>query len=151
MGINPGPNRYQICFEASEKANCLGKERLNFGKAQHLFRGIFRHSAAPASVAAIAAETGISLDRSQDICRALDAYGIFIKANNCYSLDEQWASLVTSDLIRTFQVTVSDAFAKAKAFSQPGASYWQLSSEERLALAKGVTFNPSSANTSDFY
>jgi SAM-dependent methyltransferase len=113
--------------------------------------GILKAALNPASVAAIAAETGISMDRTQDICQALDAYGIFIKANNCYSLDEQWASLVTSDLIRTFQVTVSDTFAKARAFSQPGASYWQLSSEERLALAKGVTFNPSSANTTDFY
>ena len=79
------------------------------------------------------------------------ASGIFIKVNNGYSLDAQWALLVASDLIRTFRVTVSDAFAKARMFSQPGTSYWQLSSEERLALAKGVTFNLSSATTTDFY
>ncbi|MEZ4667282.1 MAG: class I SAM-dependent methyltransferase [Anaerolineae bacterium] len=113
--------------------------------------GVLKAALNPSTVEAIAAETEMSMDRTQDICRALDAFGIFVKADNCYSLTEQWALLVTSDLIRTFQVSVSDAFAKAQMFSQPGASYWQLSSEERLALAKGVTFNPSSSNTTDFY
>ncbi len=113
--------------------------------------GILNAALNPTSVEAMAVETGMSMARTQDMCRALDAYGIFIKANEGYRLDEQWALLVTSDLIRTFQVTVSDAFAKARMFSHPGASYGQLSSEERLALAKGVTFNPFSSSTPDFY
>ncbi len=113
--------------------------------------GILNVALSPASAEVIAAETGINLDRIQDMCRVLDAYGILIKENDCYRLDEQWALLVTSDLIRTFPVILSDAFAKARDFSQPGASYFLLSSKERLALAKGVTFNPTSADTTAFY
>jgi hypothetical protein len=83
-------------------------------------------------VKVIAAEIGIGMGGTHDICQALDAYGVFIKANNCYSPDEQWTSLVTSDLIRTFQVTVSDAYAKARAFSQTGADHRWLDSASTL-------------------
>lgn len=113
--------------------------------------GILAAALSPVSVETIATQTGMTSSRVHDFCRALAAYGIFVKTRDQYRLTKEWALLVQSDVLRPFLVIIGSAFAKARAFSEPEAGYWHLPSEDRLMLARGVTYNPTSAGTPEFY
>jgi cyclopropane fatty-acyl-phospholipid synthase-like methyltransferase len=107
--------------------------------------GILGAARTPVTVEQIASKTGVETQRVSDICHALDAHDVFVKENNLYRLDDRWAVLTSSEAVFPFENVLADTFAQAKVYANSSNTYWTMSTEERVALAKGVMFNPASS------
>jgi len=115
--------------------------------------GILAVAEKPCTPTQIAAAVGLEENRVVNICHALDAHGIFIEEDGHYRLADTWVTLTTPDAMQLFLDQIEYAFAWRKALLNAVTNrdtYWMVSSEERVAMAKGGVFNPASPHTVAF-
>lgn len=101
----------------------------------------------PSSPAQIAAGLHIDEERAIEFCNVFDAHGVFVKENGRYRLADKWITLTTPDSVYPFQSVLDGAYARAKALqvaAKGDTDFWTLTSDERLALAKGSSIDPAS-------
>jgi SAM-dependent methyltransferase len=85
-----------------------------------------------------------------EFCHALDAHGVFVKENENYRLADKWLTLTAPETPFSFQTVLDGTFARAKALqvaANGSTDFWTLTSDERLALAKGGAVDPASADS----
>ena len=109
----------------------------------------------PATPEGICAEIGgLREDQAIDICCALVAFSVLERTDDDrYQLSGQWMTLLAPDAVFRFEDVINNAFAESSALSNATAGthdYWTVDSCERLALAKGVAFDPESPHSPGF-
>jgi ubiquinone/menaquinone biosynthesis C-methylase UbiE len=99
----------------------------------------------PVSPEQIAAAMKMDKEQVIEFCMALDAHGVFVKENGNYRLADKWLTVTATEVPFPFQTVLDSTFARAKvlqAAASGGIDFWTLTSEDRLALAKGNAIDP---------
>lgn len=102
------------------------------------------------SPAQIAATLHMDKERVIEFCQMFDAHGVFVKENENYRLADKWMTLTAPDIVYPFQYVLDSAYARAKALqvaAMGDTDFWTLTSNERLALAKGGAVDPASSTS----
>ncbi len=145
---NASPNALQTYFEASPILAPLLSAAQLLGLLQGAHRsGLLAAARSPASPAQLAAASGMAESRVVDICRALDAHEVLIQADGQYQLAAPWLVLTAPNSPFLFEDVLAFTFTQMKTLANSASGdedYWTLTSEDRLAIAKGVTINPAS-------
>lgn len=112
--------------------------------------GMLDAARTPSSPAEIASAINMDQGRVVEFCMMLDAHGIFVKENENYRLADKWAVLIAREAPFTFQNILHGTFARAKALqvaASGSTDFWTLTPDDRLALAKGSSVDPTSPNS----
>jgi SAM-dependent methyltransferase len=107
--------------------------------------GILAQARTPVTPAQLARVVQIEESRAAELCTALDAFGVFVCENDAYRLAEPWAVLTGPDAVQRFDELIDKAFAQAQILqvsANGNQDYRMLSSSDRMAIAKGITFDP---------
>jgi SAM-dependent methyltransferase len=116
---------------------------------QGTFRsGLLAATRTPASATQLAALTGIAESRVVNLCRALEAHEVLIQSAGQYRLADPWLVLTTPNSPFLFENILALTFTQMKILTNSAAGdedYWALTSDDRLAVATGVTPNPASS------
>jgi SAM-dependent methyltransferase len=145
---NASPNVLQTYSEARSILDPLLSAAQLLGLLQGAHRsGLLAAARSPVSPAQLAAVTGIAESRVVDICRALDAHEVLIQTDGQYQLAGPWLVLTAPNSPFLFEDILAITFTQMKILTNAAGgdeNYWTLTSEDRLATAKGVTINPAS-------
>lgn len=109
--------------------------------------GLLAAARTPASVAQLAAVTGIAESQVVNLCRALEAHEVLIQRAGHYRLADPWLVLTTPNGPFPVENILALTFAQMKILTNAAAGnedYWALTSDDRLAIATGITPNPAS-------
>jgi SAM-dependent methyltransferase len=107
-----------------------------------LTSGIFEAARTARTPAEIGAITGVEECRVADICAALDAHGVFARADGRYRLSADFATLSAPGGLKRLPLLVNLRLVEARtleAAAAPVRPYTSLPGEELLAIADGVT------------
>lgn len=110
--------------------------------------GLLAAARPPASAAQLAAVTGIAESQVVNLCRALEAHEVLIQRAGHYRLADPWLVLTTPNGPFPVENILALTFAQMKILTNSAAGnedYWALTSDDRLAIATGITPNPASS------
>lgn len=144
----PAPNMLPTYVEARSVLDPLLSAVQLLGLLQGVHRsGLLAAARTPTSAAQLAAVTGIAESRVVNICRALEAHEVLIQTDGQYHLADPWLVLTTPNGPIPFENILALTFAQMKILTNSAAGdedYWTLTSDDRLAIATGITSNPAS-------
>ncbi|MEZ4862708.1 MAG: class I SAM-dependent methyltransferase [Caldilineaceae bacterium] len=114
--------------------------------------GLLAAARTPASAAQLAAVTGIAESQVVNLCHALEAHAVLIQNAGHYRLADPWLVLTTPNGPFPLENSLALTFAQMKILTNAAAGdedYWALTSDDRLAIAIGITPNPASPQVQD--
>ena len=109
--------------------------------------GILDALRTPATSDDIAAAAGIDVERAAALLEVLQSLGVVTVSTRQWSLTPGWADIVAGKAPFDLAAVVETHRIRATQFEQSvggGSDYASLTPDDRLALARGVSFNPSS-------
>jgi SAM-dependent methyltransferase len=110
--------------------------------------GVLAQARRAQTPAMLASTLHLDETRVTALCDALDAYGVLVREDDAFRLEEHWATLADPELPFPLAAAIDHAFAAMQvlqhALSAPDA-FGALPGEVRAALAKGVTVDPTAA------
>jgi len=109
--------------------------------------GVLARLHEPATLRDLANEVGASAARLADVLEVLRSLGIVDADGDTWRLTEPWAAVVAGESPMDFEAYADMSAVRMQQFERSltdSVDYWQLSREERLRTARGVSFNPAS-------
>jgi SAM-dependent methyltransferase len=109
--------------------------------------GLLQLARTPCTLEQIVVALRMDHERVIEFCNLLDAHGVFIKENGHYRLADKWVTLTAPDAIFPLGNILDGALARAKALqlaANAETDFWTLTSNDRIALAKSGSVDPSS-------
>ena len=107
--------------------------------------GLISRLAVPQPSEDLAAGTGLAEERVTAVCRALAAFDVVRgEADGTWRLSPAWATFVRPGAVIALPEILGLARIEGKLYRElgRGGTYWDLSTEDRLAYARGVSPNP---------
>ena len=109
--------------------------------------GLLARLRVPISIDDLARSLSVDETRVAAVLDALRTVGIVDGDGDCWSLTEPWAAAMAGDSPMDLTAYVEAPLIRMRQFERAFSGsddYWQLSPEDRLAVARGVSFNPAS-------
>lgn len=107
--------------------------------------GLISRLAVPQRSEDLAAGTGLAEDRVTAVCRALAAFDVVRgEPDGTWRLGPAWAAFLRPEAVVALPEILGLARVEAKLCRElgRGGTYWDLSTEDRMAYARGVSPNP---------
>lgn len=101
----------------------------------------------PAAVADVAARAAVAPDRVAAVLGVLEAFGVATTSDGVWSLSEGWQAVLRGESPMTLDAVLETGRVRADEFErclEGSVDYWTLSPADRLTVARGVSFNPTS-------
>lgn len=121
-----------------------GAERLGLVRGA-LQRGVLALAQAPHTPVELAAKLKLELERTVNLCRALDAHGVLVRTGEYYILAQSWAVLLGPEALTPLQEVLESVVARQLLLEQAAvgtATYWTLGTQERRTVASSVSVDP---------
>lgn len=102
--------------------------------------GVLDAARVPRSSEQIASATGLTPERADDLCTALEAHGVFDRNEQTYRLSADFSVLLSADAPQSLRDMLNGVTVKMRALegSVAGVDYTSMSSEDMLAMALGI-------------